>query len=146
MIVFDPLYIEIATDLLKECAGGTAFPPLHADLILVAKEALASWQDERCRPDIDGALLYFVEVLANRAAFEIGKRQDLKVWLRFSKREGIRANSTQNIERGTASAMQKSIGLFAIRQPDRTASLHARNPAHKKSQHRPRSAWTMLAC
>jgi hypothetical protein len=40
--------------------------------------------------------------LANRAAFEIGKRPDLKVWLRSGKWEGIRANSTQNIERGTA--------------------------------------------
>jgi hypothetical protein len=116
LIVPDPLYIEIATDLQKKCS--TAFPLVHADLILAAKEALASRQDERRRLAVRDALLHFVEVLVDWAAFEIGKGPSLKVLLR---RKGIRENSIQDIERGTAfshaavdRAFYKSSNLIAL--------------------------------
>jgi hypothetical protein len=120
LIVPDPLYIEIATDLQKKCS--TAFPLVHADLILAAKEALASRQDERRRLAVRDALLHFVEVLVDWAAFEIGKGPSLKVLLRGKGlRKGIRENSIQDIERGTAfshaavdRAFYKSSNLIAL--------------------------------
>jgi hypothetical protein len=121
LIVPDPLYIEISTDLLKECAGSTAFPQMYADLILAVKEVLASWRDERRRSAVRDALLHFLKVLANVAAPEIRNRSNLKVWLRLGKREGIRADSIQDIERGKVfnhaavdGTFYKSSGLIAL--------------------------------
>lgn len=110
MIVPDPLYIEIATDLQKKCS--TAFPLVHADLILAAKEALASRQDERRRLAVRDALLHFVEVLVDWAAFEIGKGPSLKVLLRG---KGFAKTRFRISSAGRPSAMQQSIGLFTNR-------------------------------
>ena len=143
MIVPDPLYIEIATDLLRKRVVSTAFPQVHADLILATKEALASRQDERRRAALRDALLDFVEVLANRAAFEIGNGPNMKVWLRSVKREGIHVNSIQDIERGMGFS-HAAVDRAFCKSPDLIAL--ARNPALKKCHHRPRSAWTMVAC
>jgi hypothetical protein len=140
VIVPDPFFIEIATDLLKECAnlpassGGVFAHAPAADVLVALAEAatlaLRSWTAANRQPshDVAAALLAFVNVLADRAGFAIGGT-NMKVWLRpGGKWQGIESNSIQDVPPGTTfsdaavdRAFYKSSNLLALQA--RTAGV-----------------------
>lgn len=144
VVVPDPFFVEIATDLLNECSTvvarpGNVFlaePPARippADVLVelagAAVKALAAWKDARQTPtaEVKKALATFVDVLAMRCGFAIGDT-GMKVWLRPNKWEGVKATAIQDMPEGTAfahaavdRAFYKASNVIALR--DRTARV-----------------------
>jgi hypothetical protein len=132
-VVPDPFYIEIASDLLKGCAGfpgsvDSVFANAPASTVLdelrdAARLALTAWNEANGAPStaLDRALEAFVDVLADKAGFNTSK--GLKVWLRpKNKWPGIHANSIQDLGEqrfGHAAvdrAFYKSCNLIALQE------------------------------
>jgi hypothetical protein len=132
-VVPDPFFIEIASDLLKGCAGlpgtvGSVFANAPATQVLAelaeaAKHAITCWNDAGRVPSttVNSALLAFVNVLADKAGFNTPK--GLKVWLRPKEKwPGINVNTIQDLGEtrfGHAAvdrAFYKSCNLIALQE------------------------------
>jgi hypothetical protein len=145
VVVPDPFFVEIATDLLNECRTvaaqpGNVFLPAPsapvpsadalAALAKAAGDALAAWKaaGQTPAPEVKRALATFVDVLATRCGFALGGK-GMKVWLRPNKwGEGVTQTAIQDMPQGTDfthaavdRAFYKASNVIALR--DRTARV-----------------------
>ncbi|HXP01263.1 MAG TPA: hypothetical protein VN813_12230 [Luteibacter sp.] len=133
VVVPDPFFIEIATDLLKDCAR---LPASKADVFveapaqdrleaigLAAQHALNVWRDAGQVPGeaVTVALREFVDTLAVRAAFALDG-DEVKIWLRPGKWKGVRQGTLQDARGETFGhaavdrAFYKASNLVALRE------------------------------
>lgn len=138
VVVPDPFFIEIATDLLKDCAR---LPASKADIFIeapaqdrldeigqAARHALQAWRDAGQVPGeaVTLALRRFVDTLADRAGFGLDA-DGMKIWLRPGKWKGIRHGTLQDARGevfGHAAvdrAFYKASNLVALRENTRYA-------------------------
>jgi hypothetical protein len=140
VIVPDPFFSEIATDLLKSCkasldakarsgtVGNEVFAASPGNEVIealgvAAGAVFARWNEagQKPTPAVREALAAFVNTLADRAGFATA--DGVKVWLRPGKWQNIRANSIQDLPRETVftdaavdRAFYKSSNLIALQE------------------------------
>jgi hypothetical protein len=144
VVVPDPFFVEIATDLLNECSTvatrpGNVFlptpsvpvpgPDALAALQSAANGARGAWKTANQTPtdEVRKALATFVDVLATRCGFALAEKR-MKVWLRPNKWEGVAQTAIQDIPPGVAfahaavdRAFYKASNVIALR--DRSARV-----------------------
>jgi hypothetical protein len=145
-VVPDPIFIEIATDLLKSCVASVnkekdppevsgravfATPPGNEEIFALhdaAEAVLKEWNKAGQRPTerVREALRTFVDTLVMRADFGDTAADGVKVWLRPRKWENITVNSIQDLPDRvsfTAAAVDrafyKSSNLIALEENTR---------------------------